>query len=412
MPAVHQLLTRPGVAELLRLIASGGAEGRLVGGCVRDALAGRIGGDIDVAINQPITQFWEHCIACGVRVIPTGLAHGTVTVLMRGHAFEVTQLRRDVQTDGRHAHVEAITDWREDAARRDFTINALYLRADGDVEDYFNGQEDLRRGIVRFIGDPVQRIREDYLRILRYYRFALFFGREEDMASAEAACELQAGLEQLSVERIQAELFRIFQAPNPVWMLQRMQHQGIFATLFNTKAQTDVLETVWCDLPDRVGQKELVLWALFPQDEFFFRRYFRLSNAQLKWMKTLWAHRDDALNLASALRVRYAADLTCAHIWIQTTAARLATDSARDEARTIWKKTEEALPEFPLRGGDLLREGWAPGQPIGEALAACQEWWIAKGARGDKAACLHFCQCCKTREKHSKIDQNGAHNDD
>lgn len=178
--ACRRLLEKPEVRLLLDLLAKEGFEGRLVGGCVRDALLGKTGADIDIAVNAPPTVTQALFERAGFKVIPTGLQHGTITVLVGHEPFELTSLRRDIITDGRHATVAYTTDWREDAARRDFTFNALYLSTDGRIDDFFGGQTDLACGLVRFIGDPDQRIQEDFLRILRYYRFVQRFTTVEE----------------------------------------------------------------------------------------------------------------------------------------------------------------------------------------------------------------------------------------
>ena len=191
-------------------------EARVVGGAVRDALAGRDVGEIDLATPRTPDQVTEALRASGIRAVPTGLSHGTVTAVAGGRGFEVTTLRRDVETDGRHAVVAFTDDWRADAARRDFTINAMSMTRSGDVFDYFGGIGDLRAGILRFVGDPATRIAEDYLRILRYFRFlARYAGGPADPAALAAIRAGVPGLARLSAERVWSELVRILAAPDP-----------------------------------------------------------------------------------------------------------------------------------------------------------------------------------------------------
>lgn len=232
-----QLLARSSVQNLLSCLADHGVEGRLVGGCVRDALLGQAISDIDVAVNASPHVVQQLLEKEGFKVIPTGLKHGTVTVLVEKEAFELTSLRRDVITDGRHATVAYTTDWREDAARRDFTMNALYLSSDGTLADFFGGKADLAQGLVRFIGDPDQRICEDFLRILRYYRFVQRFGGIAqgtlDKRSHAAVRRHNQSLPNLSKERIQSELFKILEHKRPQEIVRLMDDDGIFQALLN-----------------------------------------------------------------------------------------------------------------------------------------------------------------------------------
>ena len=205
-------LAEPGLAAVMAALP----EARVVGGAVRDTLAGRTVAEIDLATPRTPDQVTEALQAAGIRAVPTGLDHGTVTAVADGRSFEITTLRRDVETDGRHAVVTFTDDWQADAARRDFTINAMSLTRAGEVFDYFGGVADLRAGVVRFVGDPATRIAEDYLRILRYFRFFARYGR--DVADPRALAAIRAGvpgLPRLSVERVWSELARILSARDP-----------------------------------------------------------------------------------------------------------------------------------------------------------------------------------------------------
>ena len=206
-------LDTPAVAAVLSALPGA----RAVGGCVRDALAGRDSADVDVAAPLPPEDIATRLRAAGLKVFETGLAHGTVTAVLDRTPVEVTALRRDVLTDGRHATVEWTTDWREDAARRDFTINAMSLAPDGALFDYFTGRDDLAAGRVRFVGDPDTRLAEDYLRALRFFRFQARYGVGEPDAAAVAAIRRAVpGLARLSAERVWMELKRILSVPDPV----------------------------------------------------------------------------------------------------------------------------------------------------------------------------------------------------
>ena len=217
------LLREPSVRRVLVALAGETRATRIVGGAVRDALLGRAVTDADLATILPPAEVTALAEAAGLKVAPTGIEHGTVTVIADGKPFEVTTLRRDVETDGRHAVVHFTTDWKADAARRDFTMNALYCDMDGDVLDPLGGIADLRAGRVRFIGEAEDRIREDYLRILRFFRFFAWYGNGRPDADGLRACaRLKAGIATLSAERVWSELKRLLKAPDPsralLWM--------------------------------------------------------------------------------------------------------------------------------------------------------------------------------------------------
>jgi poly(A) polymerase len=215
-PALAQLLALPDVAALLSAFAGAGIEARLVGGAVRDAVMGRRPGDIDVATSMPPRDVMALALAHGWKAVPTGIDHGTVTIVIAGRPYEVTTLRKDVETDGRRAVVAFTEDFGIDAFRRDFTLNALSLSADGTLHDYATGVADAKAGIIRFMGDPETRIREDYLRILRFFRFQASHGAGAPDTAALAACaRLKTGLAGISRERVRQELLKLIVAPGP-----------------------------------------------------------------------------------------------------------------------------------------------------------------------------------------------------
>ena len=247
-------LTEPATRAVLDAFAAGGVEARFVGGVVRDALLGlplgASGGraDIDIATPAPPERVVELLESRGIRVVPTGLAHGTVTAIpapqpgAASRHFEITTLRRDVETYGRHARVAFDADWAADAARRDFTINAIFLSPDGAIDDPAGGLADLRARRVRFVGDPATRIAEDVLRILRYYRFEARFGAGDGDPAARAACHDQAHLlPNLSAERVAQELVRLLEAADPVRALAMMAEDGVLAVVLPEARQLDRL---------------------------------------------------------------------------------------------------------------------------------------------------------------------------
>ncbi|WP_333779801.1 CCA tRNA nucleotidyltransferase, partial [Falsiroseomonas oryzae] len=210
---------------------------------MRDALAGRVVHDVDVAVPLPPEEIARRLSAAGLKVFETGLQHGTLTAVLDRQPVEVTALRRDVTTDGRHAEVAWTTDWREDAARRDFTINAMSLAADGRLWDYFGGREDLEAGRVRFVGDPATRLAEDYLRALRFFRFWARYGRgAPDGAALAAIRDAVPGLAaRIAAERIWMELKRLLEAPDPMGALELMREAGLLAALLPEAVGPEVL---------------------------------------------------------------------------------------------------------------------------------------------------------------------------
>ena len=240
-PSKHSWMT---ATETRKLMAALG-EGRFVGGAVRNALSGRGVGDIDIAVPMPPDETLKRLEIAAIKAVPTGLEHGTITAIVNGKPFEVTSLRRDVVTDGRHAVVAYTDDWEEDSTRRDFTMNALYADGDGEIFDYHGGVEDLIAGRVRFVGAAVPRIREDYLRILRLFRFHAWYGKGDmDGEALHAAAQEKAGLAQLSGERIAKELLKLLECPNPVPSLRLMAASGVLPELLPYPLQLPRLENL------------------------------------------------------------------------------------------------------------------------------------------------------------------------
>src|SRR5262249_44306607 len=228
---------------VLATLASGGVEARFVGGSVRDALLGRPIGDIDIATPAPPERVIELLEKSGIKVIPTGVAHGTVTAVVPPRHFEITTLRRDVETYGRRARVAFDADWAADAARRDFTINAIFLTPDGTIRDPVGGLADLRACRVRFVGDPATRIAEDVLRLLRYYRFEARFGTGIGDPEARAACRAAAYLlPRVSGERVAQEFVKLLETPHPTEVLQMMQDDGVLAVVLPEARRLDRLQ--------------------------------------------------------------------------------------------------------------------------------------------------------------------------
>jgi len=357
-------LTSAASRSVLAALASAGATPRFVGGCVRDALLGRGSTDLDIAIDQAPEDSMRLLEAAGIKVIPTGLKHGTVTALASGQHFEITTLRVDVETFGRHAKVAFTDDWQKDAARRDFTINAIYADMDGQLYDPTGGQADLDAGRVRFVGDPAQRIDEDKLRILRLFRFLALFGRGEPDGAALAACSAAApGIAGLSGERVRDETFKLLAAPEPLPSLQLM-------------AEASVLDQV---LPDGFDLEQLVrtdddplrrLSAIATAGPVSIAERLRLSNKQA-----------GRLSFLMAPPVQLSADITrpaLRQLLHDHGAERIGDLALQQGLPELPPRIDEATPPpFPLKGSDALALGMRPGPEVGEKLRALEETWRA-----------------------------------
>ena len=353
---------------------------RVVGGAVRDALAGHRVTDVDLATGMRPEEVIRRLREAGLKAVPTGLDHGTVTAVAGHRGFEVTTLRRDVETDGRHAVVDYTGDWRADAARRDFSINAMSMTADGAVYDYFGGAADLRAGLVRFVGDPATRIAEDYLRILRFFRFQARYGRGEPDAAALAAIGAGVpGLARLSAERVWSELKRILSLPDPAGAVALMGVTGVLAAILpEGRSPAGLAALVAAGAP---ADPLLRLAALLDGDAAALAARLRFSTAEANGLVALRGGEvpaDDADD--AALRRALAdtpAEILIGRAWLAGRGAAL-------------RQRLAALPRpvFPLHGRDLRAAGIAPGPPMGQLLRQTREWWLAGGCIADAAACL------------------------
>jgi poly(A) polymerase/tRNA nucleotidyltransferase (CCA-adding enzyme) len=353
---------------------------RVVGGAVRDTLAGRAVADIDIASSFTPEAASQRLREAGLKVVPTGLAHGTVTAVVQGTPIEVTTLRRDVATDGRHAVVAFDAGWREDAARRDFTINALSLEPDGTVHDFFGGAADLAAGQVRFVGEASQRIAEDYLRVLRWFRFQARYGTAApDAATLAAITEGVPGLAGLSAERVWSELKRILQAPDPLPALALMEPTGVRAAVLPEGA--DLVALGFLVAAGAPVDPLLRLAVLLPEsaDLPALAARLRLSRAEAERLAQLRVPISSAQD-APALR-RLLAETPAATLIDRTWLAQ------RDDPAP-WQAMRrdiaaQPVPHFPLRAADL---DLPPGPGLGVALAALRAWWLEGGCTADLAA--------------------------
>lgn len=380
-------LTAASTRAVLDAIAQGGFQARVVGGAVRDALLGVPVKDIDVATTAVPQDVIRLAAAAGLGAVPTGLTHGTVTVISDHRPFEVTTLRRDIETFGRQARVTFTTDWSEDAARRDFTLNALYCDADGTVHDPVGGYPDLVARRVRFIGDAEARIREDYLRILRFFRFTAAYGAgPPDADGLAASIALAAGLDQLSAERVRAELLRLLAAPRVVEIAAVMAEAGLIERLIGARGDIATLGRL-VDIEralGRDGDPLLRLAALAGGSRHLtaLGARLRLSNAESERLARLVLPDpafDPATDESEARAFLYRFGVEAFRDGVLLAWAR--GDAAADHSR--WRDrfllpARWTVPELPVRGADLVARGLAQGPAIGRIVRAFEDWWIAE----------------------------------
>jgi poly(A) polymerase len=403
---------------LLKALENAGIQARFVGGCVRDALLGRPIADVDLATPARPEEIIAALEKARIKAVPTGIEHGTVTAVFNSSApprhFEITTLRRDVETDGRHARVAFDADWAEDAARRDFTINAIYLDPDGTLHDPVGGLADLKAQRVRFVGEPARRIAEDVLRVLRYYRFEARFGSGNGDEAARAACREAAPLlAGLSAERVAQEVLRLLAAPDPVPALRMMAEDDVLAAILPEATRLDrlarmialeapTLAPLHGGLPPphagegRGGGRQpdplrglAALIAVDAAGAIALAERLRLSNAE----------RDRLVGLAPPWPLAPGGDLRARRLALYRLGAEryrdiallLAADGAMDQPRLTELLALAALwqpPHFPLKGRDVTALGIAPGKRVGELLATVREWWEAGDFTADRETCL------------------------
>ncbi len=362
-------------------------ESRFVGGAVRNALLGVPVVDIDIAVPMPPTEALARLRAKGIKAVETGLDHGTVTAITGHHAFEITSLRRDVETDGRHAKVAFTDDWAADAARRDFTINALYAAADGEVFDYATGVEDLIAGKVRFMGDAHTRIAEDYLRILRLFRFQAWYGKGEvDAEGLRAAAEAKDKLKTLSGERVAKELLRLLEAAQPAPILRVMAATGILSELLPGPLQLPRLER----LTELGGDSDplLRLAALLPDEAAQATAdALKLSNADRSRLEQALSGEKIAAQLsaqdARRLLYRLGAARFKDKVMLQMAEAPKGEGAWRMllDMADSWQR-----PRFALTGRDVMQAGVPEGPDVGRVLAEVEDWWVAGDFVADESA--------------------------
>lgn len=397
----------PGLQRILTLLNGDGAETRIVGGAVRNSLMGIAVGDIDLATTLLPEDVTERAVAAGIKAVPTGIAHGTVTLVVDGEPFEVTTLRRDVETNGRHAQVAFGAGWQEDADRRDLTINALYVRADGEVVDLVGGLADIERRTIRFIGDAEQRIAEDYLRVLRFFRFFAFYGSgRPDAAGLKACARAKDQLQSLSAERVWSELKKLLSARDPGRALLWMRQSGVLTAILPESEKWGIDA-----IPGLIAAEQALGWdadallrlsAITPKDEARMAGLatrLRLSNAEalaLERFARTPKPQDTVTDVAFDRDLyRFGREGFIAVLKLELASARAQAEGDRKamvrSARlsSLLARAEAFVrPVLPVKGSDLLACGVPSGPKIGEILGTLEESWIASSFTLDRERLL------------------------
>lgn len=401
-------LTAPTLQRVFDALEISGSA-RVAGGAVRDALLGRPVSDVDIATTLPPEQVVQFLNDAGIKSVPTGLSHGTVTAVVGESdtdVYQITTLRLDIETDGRRSKVAFTDDWEADASRRDFTMNALFCDRHGELYDPLGGYGDLLSGRVRFVGEPRVRIEEDYLRILRFFRFnAVLGGGSIDEAGLEACIALKEGLKRLSRERIRQELFRLLVAGEAVSIVATMERHSILAQVLPSPSNLERLSRL-CDIEAGNGFEpdallRLVALALAePSDVDVLRERFVLSN-------------DETRRLA-------ALDLTCRYSDVDDDEAKarlygMGAAAYRDDLLISWAGSGDdnqdarwsrladlpqrwTAPKFPLSGEDVLALGVEAGPQVGDALREVEAWWVRQGFPEDETLLRrHLASLTRTR---------------
>ena len=400
-PADHPWMTADSLRPVLQALEAARPGGsRFVGGCVRNAILGDPVDDVDIATQLEPDAVTKALESAGLKAVPTGLEHGTITAVSGGAAFEITTLRKDVSTDGRRAVVAFTEDWGEDSRRRDFRINAIYADFDGQVYDPQNGLKDAENREIVFIGDADDRIREDYLRILRFFRFFAWYGSGRPDRDGLLACSRhKAQMETLSAERVWAELKKLLTAPDPGFALRWMWTVSILETLTGSKFGVDTASRLpaleqaqgWdidpllrfmALLPPRMERAETIAAKL------------KLSNAE-KGRIMDWARLSHGLQRGEGLGDEISeADLNAAlyrdgaQPFLDRAILAWADEPERDLGDFVSRLKSWERPEFPVSGKDLIAQGYEPGEALGKELKSLENKWIESGFSLDRAALL------------------------
>ena len=383
----NDFINDPMSKRIMRLLNEGGDCARFVGGCVRDSLINLKTNDIDIATTHKPQNIIDILSSDLIKVIPTGIDHGTVSVFTDTYNFEITTLRSDIETDGRHAKVIFTDDWEKDSTRRDFTINSIYLTPEGDIFDPQNGFSDLRKGNVKFIGNPKERIQEDYLRILRYFRFNAYYGNDKVLFSSKAikACEeSKFELKKLSPERIQSEFFKILISPRVKTVIEELSSINILSIIFGNKVNCSFLSRM-IDIDNKnlyEADPFLRLISIIYLQEINYDnlKMFSFSNKQKKLMSLFFDQEISFSNSTNINQLNEALHFYGKEICVKVIRVCWSTDLVENDiawAELLLKIRKWEKPIFPIKAIDIMNQGVEKGPILGEILKELEDCWIS-----------------------------------
>lgn len=390
-------LTLPALQRLFTLFHQEGATLRLVGGSVRDGLLGLPVSDIDFAVDQPPQRVLELLKKNHIKAIPTGIDHGTITAVIDKTPYQITTLRVDIKTFGRKAHVAFTDDWLQDALRRDFTMNAIYADQKGQLFDPVNGLEDLKNKKVRFIGQPSQRIKEDYLRILRFFRFSARFGHEPYDEEGLEACKMYAAhLPHLARERVTDEFLKILQLPFPLYALDAMNETDVLNYILHPGTWEDLKALVPLEKASRLPPSALVRLVAFHPALEEIKVHLRLSKKQESILSFLM--KNHGLVTAESFKhqsYRWGKEKVFDLALFQTARRIGSSELSLEQGSHTLNDLHERfdlwpIPPFPLKGEDVLSHGITQGNQVGILLKQVEKWWLSQNLEPGREACLAY----------------------
>jgi len=373
--------------DLHRIFAALDGSARLVGGCVRDACIGGFVKDIDIATPYLPDQIIKLLQKEKIKVIPTGIKHGTVTAVVNNKNYEITTLRSDVACDGRHAKVEFTDSWQLDAARRDFTINAMSCDLLGNLYDYFGGYDDLIRGCVRFVGDANSRCQEDILRILRFFRFNAYYGKHIDEKGLAACIKYKDQISNLSGERIQSETLKLFGSGNAGKILGVMQENGICDKIFPARIDTSLVKKL--GLAEPLLKLAATILAYSKEQLDNLAKRWKMSNKHKNYLIVMLENKENII----------LDNIPKRHAFIRKYGKEIASDLAilqaeildyGDISSIINEINNWEIPAFPISGKDLAKIGIPPGKQMGRLLKSAESLWEEGGYKADKDQLMDF----------------------
>lgn len=389
--------------ELINIINSTGKEARFVGGCVRDSLIGRPFTDIDIATNMLPNDTESLLKQNGIKTFPTGIKHGTITAVKNHESIEITTLRQDLKCDGRHAEVEFTDKWQEDAARRDFTFNAIYIDSDGKLYDYFSGIDDLNSGIVRFIKDPEDRIKEDYLRILRFFRFSAHYSHDVNQIDNDVLSIISDnanGLDEISSERIKIELFKLIMSEQSPVIINFMERCNVIKRILPiNKYKIQNLHNL-ISLDKNVNYLTR-LACLISSDPYknisTTEKYLALSNTEKKYLRNILIPKHKVTfdisisEQKSAIRLLGAKDYKNILLLLASNPNVFNSSNINESLNKLLSFADSwVVPRFPLKGVDLLKIGLDEGKEIGDLLKRAEDYWESKEYKMTKGELLDY----------------------